>query len=221
MKLGPDLYFYPWQSEKENNCNSIFLDGEVPTLIDPGHRHQLPKLYEQMRQDGIYKEKIKLIINTHAHPDHMEGSMDFPDSNVMISIHEQEEAFIKEIGPAYFAAVGMKPPSLQIDFYLSEGTLNLGSKAVEIIHTPGHSPGSISIYLPFYKLLICGDLIFLGSVGRVDIPGGDADLLKKSIQRLSKMDIEYILPGHGPLLPNGQVVKRNFAEIERVVNQML
>ena len=220
MKLAQDLYFYQWDSQKENNANTIFIDGKVPTLIDPGHRHLLPKLYEKMAKDGVRKEKVALIINTHAHPDHMEGCADFFDQNTLVAIHEEEEKFIDEVGPKYFAAVGLKPPQMRIDFYLAEGELNLGDMTVQIIHTPGHSPGSISLYLPHYRLLISGDLIFMGGVGRVDIPGGDPAQLKKSIEKLSKMQIEYILPGHGQLLPDGTTVSRNFSEIQKMVNYM-
>jgi glyoxylase-like metal-dependent hydrolase (beta-lactamase superfamily II) len=111
--------------------------------------------------------------------------------------------------------VGFEP-----DFYLEEGELNLGKEnklALKILHTPGHSPGSISIYWQDNKVLISGDVIFYGSVGRTDIPGGDGKLLKQSIEKLSQLDIEYLLPGHstefGDIITGKDKVEQNFAFI--------
>ena len=88
--------------------------------------------------------------------------------------------------------------------------LNLGGVDLKIFHTPGHSPESISIYWSDEKLLICGDLIFLGGVGRTDIGGGDVRSLKDSIERISKLDLEYILPGHGEIVWEDVNVDKNF-----------
>ena len=106
------------------------------------------------------------------------------------------------------------------DFYLREGELNLGKESkltLQILHTPGHSPGSISLYWPDNRVLITGDVLFYGGVGRTDLPGGDGKLLKRSIERLSELDIEYVLPGHstqfGAILKGISNVKQNFASI--------
>jgi len=94
-------------------------------------------------------------------------------------------------------------------FYLKEGDLLLGAKRFEILETPGHSPGSLSIYWPERKALFTGDVLFHGGVGRTDFPEGDSKLLMKSIERLSRLETEVLLPdmvksswGRTPVLEN-------------------
>jgi len=80
----------------------------------------------------------------------------------------------------------------------------------------GHTPGSICIYWPKHKVLFTGDLIFKDGLGRTDLSGGDGKLLKKSIQRMSDLDIEWILPGHGDIISGADEVKKNFERLEKV-----
>ena len=111
--------------------------------------------------------------------------------------------------------MGLEVPEIKADFYLQEGQLNLdGGFSLEILLTPGHSPGHISVYIPIMKALIGGDLIFYGSTGRVDVPGGSSHLLKESVERIAQLDIQYLLTGHqygSPgIVQGGQEIKRNF-----------
>ena len=78
---------------------------------------------------------------------------------------------------------------------------------------PGHSPGSLCVYWPKNKTLICGDVIFRGSIGRVDLPGGNGQQLKQSIEKLSRLKVDLILPGHGPAIQGGGNVQANFQMI--------
>jgi len=84
---------------------------------------------------------------------------------------------------------------------------------LNITLTPGHSPESISIYLPEEKALICGDLVFDRGVGRVDLPGGDFKELKRSIEKVSKLEIEYLLPWHGEVIWGKENIDKNFSFI--------
>jgi len=86
---------------------------------------------------------------------------------------------------------------------------------MNIIHTPGHSPGSISIYWPTQKALITGDLIFKNGIGRTDLPGGNGAVLKESIKLLQKLDVKYLLPGHGEIITDTGEVQKNFDDVER------
>ena len=95
MKLSSQLYGYPWESTVENNCNTYLIDGELPTLIDPGHHHLFPNLKEAMVADGFEPKDIKLIIATHAHPDHFEAIRDFLDYPIYIALHPEAEQFIQ------------------------------------------------------------------------------------------------------------------------------
>jgi len=135
---------------------------------------------------------------------------------------------IKETGRFFrrFGIEGLTPLGEEgIDGMIIErGDLNLGKGGetkLNIIHSPGHSPGHITIYWPLEKVLIAGDVIFYGSTGRVDLPGGSARQLKQSIERLSEMDIEYLLCGHPyghpGLLRGKEEIQRNFETVKRYV----
>ena len=210
MKLLDDLYFYPWESMAENNCNSYLIGGALPTLIDPGHHHLFPKLREAMAADGFQPKDIKLIIATHAHPDHFEAIQNFLDLKTRISLHPEAERFIEEHGEHFFRVLGMNLPPYRVDFHLVEGELEVGEHRLRVIHTPGHAPGSICIYWSEVKALFAGDVIFSQSLGRTDLPGGNSALLKEAIDRLASLEVSLLLPGHGPVVQGKGEVKRNF-----------
>jgi glyoxylase-like metal-dependent hydrolase (beta-lactamase superfamily II) len=210
MKIFDNLYGYIWNDVMENNCNSYIIGGEIPLLIDPGHDRFLTGLVELMDKDGINPEDISLIITTHSHPDHIEANGNKRWNSTLKALNKEEDVYFKEVYPIF----GEELPSFTIDFYLQEGELKVGDNTFQIIHTPGHTPGSICIYWPQNKTLISGDVIFAGGVGRTDFPGGDGKLLKKSIGRLSNLDIEYLLCGHGDILKGRDRIKRNFGFIE-------
>jgi hydroxyacylglutathione hydrolase len=110
-------------------------------------------------------------------------------------------------------------------FYLVDGELNLGKQlTLQVINTPGHTPGSISLYWAEKRLVITGDLLFYGGVGRTDF-GGDGKELKQSIERLMELDIEYVLPGHstemGSIIQGRDKVQENFTAIRASYFPML
>jgi len=215
MKLSEDLYVYIWQNPYENNCNSYIIGGEIVTLIDPGHTQYLDRLFRQMEEDGLSKERINLILLTHCHPDHFESLEAFLDQPVKIAMSREEEQYLQQIGRYLFEMMGKSLPSYRIDFFLKEGELRLKNRVLQIIHTPGHSPGSLSIYWPEKKTLFTGDLIFYGGVGRTDFPKGNSTLLVKSIERLARLDIELLLPGHGEIVMGREMVLENFEFIRQ------
>ncbi|MRR38188.1 MBL fold metallo-hydrolase, partial [bacterium] len=97
---------------------------------------------------------------------------------------------------------------------LQEGDLALGDKSFRIILTPGHSPGSASLYWPEKKALFTGDVVFSQSIGRTDLPGGSGKQLKESISRLAELDVEVLCPGHGDIVAGRENVKKNFKLIK-------
>jgi len=213
MKLESDLYAYIWEDMQENNCNSYVIGGDFPTLIDPGHQHLTKNLITQMEKDGMRMEEIRLVLNTHVHPDHFEGTQTFARTGVLTALHQEEEKFMLEVGSQFYRALGMEMPQVKIDFYLEEGELRIGSKTLQVLHTPGHSPGSVSFYWPKKKALFSGDVVFPMGVGRTDFPGGDGVLLRDSIERLAQLDAEWLLSGHGQVIRGKKNIKRNFAYI--------
>ena len=214
MKLIDDVYYYQWTSLTENNCNSYIIDGEVRTLIDPGHKHLFSHVHDGAGEDGVPLEDLDLIIGTHSHPDHIEAVVNFNQQPVKFALHGESEKYLEEIGPAFYQAAGQSMPEFRVDFNLREGDLHLGSKTFQIFHTPGHEPGSVCIYWPDKKVLITGDVIFSGGLGRTDFPKGNANQLKESIRRLMDLEVEYLLPGHGDIIQGKDNVSRNFARVE-------
>ena len=213
MKLDSDLYAYIWKNMAENNSNSYVIGGAVPVVIDPGHQHSVKNLISQMEKDGNRFEDIRMVIVTHGHPDHFEATQTFARTGVQIALHQEEEEFLKEVGGQFYNALGTEMPQIRVDFYLKEGELKLGSQTFQILHTPGHSPGSISLYWLEKKALFTGDVVFPMGVGRTDFPGGDGMLLRESIERLAQLDAEYLLSGHGEVIKGRQNILRNYAYI--------
>jgi len=212
MRVFKDLYFYPWMSYQENNANTTFIGGAVPTIIDPGHAHLFNNVVEAMHRDGVDAGRARLLLLTHSHPDHVEAADRF-DESVVRAISENEFAYMQKAGKELFLGTGAKLPARPFKVLLKEGELKVGDTRFSVIPTPGHSPGSICLYHPKEKLLISGDTLFYMGVGRTDLPGGDLDQLKDSIERLAKLDVEYVLPGHGEMIKGRKAVERNFQVI--------
>jgi glyoxylase-like metal-dependent hydrolase (beta-lactamase superfamily II) len=215
MKVSDHLYVYPWTNQRENNCNSILIDGKVPLLVDPGHLHRVNELFTRIKADGFDPKKIKTVIATHSHPDHFEGTAAFSDPSVKIGLSRQEESFIEEVWRPAYLKQGIKMPDYRVDYYLQEGTLELGKHEFEVILAPGHSPGSLCLYWPRHRVLIPGDVVFYQGVGRFDLPGGKMEQLKESVEKLSRLHVELLIPGHGPALQGADKVRSNFEFIKK------
>ena len=243
MKLFDNLHCYIWQG-KGNNCNTyVFtsvLGGDRPhVLIDPGHVMNemkepcLDTLLKGMGKDGIKPEDIGLIINTHGHWDHFQASRaiiqlsrkksGIPDQT-LVTLHEKEMEYLGSVFE-YMSKKAREEISFEPSFYLVDGDLNLGKQlTLQVINTPGHTPGSLSLYWPEKRLVITGDLLFYGGVGRTDF-GGDGGELKQSIERLMDLEIEYVLPGHstelGSIIQGRDKVQKNFAMVKMNYFSML
>jgi glyoxylase-like metal-dependent hydrolase (beta-lactamase superfamily II) len=236
VKLLDNLYAYLWpgvsMAEMQtygNNSNTYVIATALPEgrhiIIDPGqvaneaHQPCLDILVAGMERDGLKIEDTGLIINTHGHPDHYGASQAIrARSQAQVTIGKTEHQSMQKLWEQMAGQPGMMAismPEIEVDFYLQEGDLNLnGEIALKILSIPGHSPGHIGIYWPEAKVFIGGDLIFYGSTGRVDLPGGSARLLKESIERVSGLEIEYLLTGHqygAPgIIQGAEQIARNF-----------
>ncbi|HEX76656.1 MAG TPA: MBL fold metallo-hydrolase [Dehalococcoidia bacterium] len=232
VQLIEDFYCYIWQG-RGNNCNSCLfanvLRGERPhVIIDPGHvTNELREacfdyLVKAMERDGFKVDDIGLIINTHSHPDHCQANeMVIQKSQAWVTLSEEEDEFRSTLGEKLCSMLGIKAPRFTPLFYLKEGNLNLGAQnkvELQIFLTPGHSPGSICLYWADNKILITGDVVFYGSIGRTDFPSGSLSMLKRSIDRLSQLDVEYLVPGHstefGSIVKGRPNVERNFQAVK-------
>jgi hydroxyacylglutathione hydrolase len=215
MKVFNNLHAFIWQSMTSNNCNTYLIDGPTRVLIDPGHKNLFAHVERGLKQLGLTVGDIDLVICTHAHPDHIEAVQLFKDIPTLFTLHGDEWQWAATIGKQMSAAFGIDMDALQPDFFLREGNLSLDGLTLEIIHTPGHSPGSATLYWPSQKALFTGDLIFKEGVGRTDLPGGNGSVLKESIKRLAQLDVAWMLPGHGDIISGTEAVRENFDQVEQ------
>ncbi len=178
--------------------NCFLLEDEKTNeavLIDPGEKSSEIEKY-------IIEEKlvIKYIINTHGHFDHIGGNAFFFKKGMELAVHPLSIDLIKSKGGSSLFGFEIDPspePTLKLE---DGDKILFGNQTLEILHTPGHTPGCISIYNKNAGVVFCGDALFFRSIGRTDFPGGNhAQLLKSIRQKL------YMLPedtkvytGHGP-----------------------
>lgn len=156
--------------------------------------------------------ELKEVWLTHAHVDHVAGLNELKDArDVPILLHKAEL-------PVYSAAVqqGMMfgfqiQPLPTVEKYVEEGdVVNVGNLSARVMFLPGHSPGHVAYYFEEQGLFFGGDVVFAGSVGRVDLPGCDAQAMRRSLQRVKELPEDtIILPGHGPKTTLGQELKAN------------
>jgi glyoxylase-like metal-dependent hydrolase (beta-lactamase superfamily II) len=215
MKIVNNIHAFIWQSMTANNCNSYFIDGPTRILIDPGHRAMFDHVEKGLKDLRLAVEDIDLIICTHGHPDHLEAVQLFKGTKTKFTMHETEWQWIDTIGRPMSAALGIDMDAIRPDFFLQEGELSLDDLQLQVIHTPGHSPGSVCLYWSDQKVLFSGDVVFKEGLGRTDLPGGDGSRLKASIKRLAELDVEWLLSGHGDPVSGTEEVKANFDQIEQ------
>lgn len=217
MQIIDNIYGFMWKSMSANNCNTYLIDGPIRILIDPGHRNLFGHVQQGLMKLDLTLEDIGLIICTHAHPDHIEAVQRFKKTSVLTTLHHKEWHFLKTMAPQVRASIGFNSDSLEPDFFLKEGDISINNVELKVIHTPGHSPGSISLYLPAIKLLFTGDLVFKGGIGRTDLPGGNGSLLKESLKKLKEFEIEWLLPGHGDIISGAEEVRTNFIHLQQLL----
>lgn len=217
MEITPNLHAFIWTSPSINNCNTYLIRSpEKNILIDPGHISYFDHVRNGLRQLGLSVEDIDLVICTHAHPDHIEAVNLFVEFQALFCMHETDWKMIQEMAPYMKSMMSADLAGLEPDFLLTEGNLLVGETELEVYHTPGHSPGSVTLYWPDTMALFTGDLIFNGGIGRTDLPGGNGSQLKNSIRRIAKVDAERLLSGHGDVLSGNESVKDNFEQVERM-----
>lgn len=235
QKLGESFFCYQWEG-RGNNCNASLLAGVLPgehphILIDPGHvvnqsgEKCFDSLSETMKKDGFSMADIGLVLCTHSHPDHFEAvEAVIAESGALLAISREEDEFYAETGSKFYDLFGSRAPQVKPSFYLAEGDLNVELKNnlnITVLLTPGHTPGSVSLYLEGDKILISGDVVFAGGVGRTDFPGGDSSMLRKSIESLSRLDVEYLVAGHsaedGAVLAGKERVAHNFKMVRMFI----
>jgi len=195
-------------------CNCTILGDEETRdaiVIDPGD--DVARINERLTKSGL---KLKQIIVTHAHIDHVGGALKLKRLTGAPILLNEDDLPLLQMMDTQAAWLGVRPPEVAPpDEGLTDGQIvGLEHYPARVLHTPGHTQGSICLYFAPVKLLVAGDTLFAGSIGRTDLPGGNYDQIMGSLRsRLMTLpDETRVLPGHGPATTIGE---------ERVTNPFL
>jgi len=192
-------------------CNCSVIGDETSheaMVIDPGDDIQ-----DVLALIAKHSLQVKQIVITHAHIDHVGGAMKLrAATGAPILLNQNDYALLKMLD-MQAAWVGMASPGkVEIDQSLAQAdTVKAGSLVAQVIHTPGHTEGSVCLYFPAQKKLIAGDTLFAGSIGRTDLPGGCFEKIIDSLHEkvLALPDDTVVVPGHGPLTTIGEERESN------------
>jgi hydroxyacylglutathione hydrolase len=187
-------------------CNCTILGDEQAgeaIVIDPGD--EISRIHRRLKELGL---RLKQILVTHAHIDHIGGALKLKRlTGAPIFLNENDLPQL-EMMPAQAAWIGTAPPeTAPPDESLAEGLqVGLEHFPARVLHTPGHTQGSVCLHFVPLKLLIAGDTLFAGSIGRTDLPGGNFEQIIDSIHsRLLVLPDEIkVIPGHGPVTTVGE-----------------
>ncbi|MEO2066284.1 MAG: MBL fold metallo-hydrolase [Desulfurobacteriaceae bacterium] len=180
-------------------------------LVDPGDKRSVEEAKDVADREEL---TVKYIVNTHEHPDHTAANswakLYFPNAKLLM--HPQAAKDLNFWTESEIGQMAGAEYSPQPDRTIEEGDeLKLGSKSFKVLHTPGHSPGSIVLYCSQEKIALVGDLIFKGSIGRYDLPKSDYSQLKRSIFKvLNELDPKTkLITGHGESTTLERELKEN------------
>jgi hydroxyacylglutathione hydrolase len=181
------------------NCYLASSETNEAILIDPGldFSAEAKPILDAI---SVGKLAVKYIVNTHGHDDHIKGNVLFQQKlNVPICIHSLDEHFLEGTGKTKF------PRNVTLE---NGGIVEFGGENLKVLHTPGHTPGSICLIGE--KLVFTGDTLFAGGIGRTDFPGGSMNEMKRSLEKLTSLsDSLLVYPGHGETSMIGEEKRRN------------
>lgn len=190
------------------DSNVYLIMGEFPTIIDTGmglnHNYILNEIKKHLNP-----QEVKQVVLTHEHIDHSRGVkklLEDTGGNTSVFAHEYAAEKLEKEGNRVSEFFGVFMPNLNIERRLRDGDkVTMGDDEFIVIHTPGHTPGSICLYNEAEKILFSGDTVFShGGFGRYDLRGGDPVMLLRSLEKLMLLDVRNLYPGHGEIvLGNG------------------
>ncbi len=192
-------------------CNCSVLSDEVTgtaIVVDPGG--DLVRIEAALAR---YQLRLEQIIVTHAHLDHIAAAQVLQERTGVPVLYHQLDLPLVALMPEQAAWMGVPVPLvLPPDASAEDGMqITLGSDTIHVLHTPGHTQGSICLHLPTQSLLLAGDTLFRGGIGRTDLPGGDEMQILRSIagRLLQLPEGEVVIPGHGPATTIGYERDKN------------
>ena len=196
----------------QENTYILYNDQKECCIIDPGcyFKEEQTELKNYIEKSGL---KPVLLLNTHCHLDHIFGNKFVYDTwGLLLHIHQNEKKVL-DFGPASGIMYNLpfENYTAELKFLKPGENICLGIDELEVRFTPGHSPGSVSFYNEQSGFVIGGDVLFNGSIGRTDLPGGDFETLVKSIrnQLFVLPGVTIVYSGHGPETTIGFERKNN------------
>lgn len=181
--------------EMQANCY-VLLQGNHCIIVDPADSADF--ILEEVSRRNL---TVEAIVATHGHFDHIMAAGELQLAlGIPFTIHKEDRFLVARLKSTAQHFLGHAPfviiPTVFNDIMAGENTI--GEFSFEVIHTPGHTPGSISLYFPKDQMVFTGDTLFMGAVGRYDFAYSDKEELKKSVERLLKLPEETVIhPGHG------------------------
>lgn len=173
------------------DSNAYLIDAKRKTLVDAG--------IDGTRVLDRVPADLDLIVLTHCHYDHIAAVPEIvAATGAKVAMHEDDLSCLKSDRISASAMFGRRSPAFKVDIVLHDGdVIDLGDAKLKVIHTPGHTPGSICLYDEASRIMFTGDTVFEGgSFGRTDI-GGNPEHMISSLEALSKYDVSTLYPGHG------------------------
>ena len=192
-------------------CNCSILGDPIThkaTVVDPGD--EISAIVRLLEKDQL---QVEQIVITHAHIDHVGGAVRLKKLTGAPIYMNQLDLPLLQMMDMQAGWLGIAPPEVQSPDVSAEDGLQIiaAGETAQILHTPGHTQGSICLHLPEQHLLLAGDTLFAGSVGRTDLPGGDFPALMRSLHQrvLLLPDATRVIPGHGHATTIGQERESN------------
>ena len=210
MLLTDGLYWYREHSPF-GDCNTYLFEDEFLVMFDPGNPRYLEDRLKEIERDELNPHEIKIIANTHCHPDHSGANSAFQKiTGAEIQAASAEMEYVEK-----YRSTGIFGKDYEsFDAKLLGEVIQAGRTTIEVLDTPGHSPGSVCFHCPAKKFLITGDLAFYGGIGRTDLPGGSLTKLQRSLESISKRKTSLFLPGHGDIIEGWDRIRDNFEVIK-------
>jgi glyoxylase-like metal-dependent hydrolase (beta-lactamase superfamily II) len=214
MKLMEDVYLVGgggFGYSHPNDCNVYLVDGGGAALLfDTGCGLGVKAILQNTAKSGVDPSRVAYTVVSHCHFDHIGGNFEIQKATrCKIASHESEKELIERLDPRMVLAE-MAPSKLQaanVDMALKDGDLlSVGRYHLRVLHTPGHTFGSICLLFEIdgKKILLCGDSVMSqGRLGWINGPGFDLEAYKSSLARLVDMKVDVLLPGHGTFVLSG------------------